>query len=124
MTKMMTTAGEYTPLLAAVQNVDASSVPYDGSAIWTRVGNIVTVTGIARITPKPGNNVYSIFDLSLPSPVASGQDGRLAGIGSIVVQGSSTPVSISKSGSMARMRFNSLNSGAVDVNFVFSYLTR
>lgn len=122
MTKMLTTAGEYVPQLSSVQNVDASSVPYDGKAFWTRIGNVVTVNGIVSITPKPGNNVYSIFDMSLPFPVASGQDGRVAGIGSIVDATGSTPVSVSKSGINARMRFHSLNSGAVDVNFHLTYL--
>jgi len=122
MTKMFTTAGEYVPQLSSVQNVDASSVPYDGKAFWTRIGNVITVNGIISVTPKPGNNVYSIFSMTLPFPVASGQAGRVAGIGSIVDVGGSTTVSVSKSGGMAQMRFHSLNSGAVDVNFHLTYL--
>lgn len=122
MTSRDTSSGVYSPSLTPVSSVNSVSIPYDGSLIWTRIGNVVTVNGIVQVTPQAGNNVHSTFDMELPFPVASGQAGRLSGVGSMVDGNSAGPVSIMKTGDQARFDLASLNVGAVDVSFTFSYL--
>ena len=74
-------SGVYTPTMAGVANID-SLTAY--TAFWTRVGNIVTVSGRVDVDPTSANTTTN-FTISYPiSPLTTATNGR----GVIVASGS------------------------------------
>lgn len=57
-------SGTYTPTVSATTNITTSNVPIN-SAMWSRVGNIVTVSGTIDLT-FTATNTTTTFSLSLP----------------------------------------------------------
>lgn len=65
-TQQYIASGTYTPTLAGVNNVAASSVvnPF----VWTRVGNVVTVAGVLAVTPTLAGATATNLSVTLPIP--------------------------------------------------------
>jgi hypothetical protein len=61
-------SGTYTPTITNVLNVSSSSIPY--TCYYSKVGNIVTVSGIIDITPTASGAATSLY-LSLPISIGT-----------------------------------------------------
>ncbi len=75
----VTSHGVYTPTLTNIANVDTSTVR---PAFWTRIGNVVTVSGIITVLDITTTGISTKFRLNLPVASNLGSFWDLAGNGS------------------------------------------
>jgi len=116
-------AGRYTPTVTASTNVSAvSSV---GSAHYSRVGNIVTVSGMVDITCSAAANTASRFFVTLPiaSNLTSyydlqGNGTRGAGTGTAY---SSVQLGADSTNDRASVDFNATQTALATTQFTFQY---
>jgi hypothetical protein len=128
----VTSSGTYVPTIANVFNtsVGGSSVPAHG-LFWTRIGNLVTVTGVVAYQPlsaSPG--IASSFTITLPVAATFSFFSELSGVGVFKATPYSTsgiPVSIlatAPGGNTAVFQFVSpapAASGTQSLRFSFTY---
>ena len=115
-------AARYTPVATASTNV-SSATPY--SSHYTRVGKIVTVSGVIDLPTTTATNTASVLFLSLPiaSNLTSSID--LSGSGSRTAASGTAyaPVAISAdtTNDRARFDFNSTSTSTTSLSFTFQY---
>lgn len=115
-------AGRYTPTWTAGANaVSASQL----SCLYSRVGNIVTVSGSTAVVTTAAANTATVISCTLPiaSNLASAADLSGTGVRLSATGTDSSPVSISadSSGDLAVMTFNSLQTTSALLTFTFQY---
>jgi hypothetical protein len=100
-------SGTYIPVVSSTANIDATSV---GAFQWSRVGNVVTVSGQVDITPTATSTTTSLL-LSLPVGSAMASFGRLAGCATSIDAFTTAPTNIAAAvyaeTSKARVKFSS-----------------
>lgn len=113
-------AGKYTPALAAAANLSAYAVD---ECNWTRIGNIVTVSGKLAVT---GTAVgLATLDLSLPIPSDLPAAILLTGVINATTVGGMTGAFFGNAGTdMARMQLSITSTAAQNVRFYFTYEIR
>jgi hypothetical protein len=111
-------AGTYTPTLSNTFNITSSAL-VTGSAIkYIRVGNIVTVTGRATVTPTTAN--FVTLTLSLPISSTSSDVGMVIGTASNTIEGGIWGT-VSPSTNSAFINFYNSLVTAYDIYFSFTY---
>lgn len=109
--------GAYTPTVGDLTNTVA---PTPGVAMWSRVGDTVTVSGAVSITPQASGTVQ--VDLSLPVPSNLGVPADLAGTcGAGGVAGMCGSVWGNDATDRARVQFTTTVTTAQNVRYTFSY---
>lgn len=113
-------SGTYTPAGTAVANV-SSVTP--GAAQYLRIGNVVTVSGSASVTPTLTAGTLTQFRITLPVASNFAGTGNACGTGTVQV----TPyapalVSSDAATDQAVIGFNATTAGAQTVHFHFTYL--
>jgi len=116
-------SGLYVPSLTNTTNVSSSSIPYDGNFQWIKVGSVVTVSGILNVTPTTsGLNTQLDIDLPVGTSIAAyGEEGRLAGLGVMLLTLTSLAVKIYGVSNKARLEFLASDTSANDVAVSFTY---
>jgi hypothetical protein len=113
------TSGTYTPTITGVTNISASSA---ATCYYTRVGNVVNVSGYVNITATA--NTYTEFKLSLPVSSTISTYSDLSGNG-LYRFGSVThiPASIDGNANEALVRLGTATNNGVStqVQFTFTY---
>lgn len=113
------TSGTYTPTETSVTNLD--STPNAGVFRWTRIGNIVQVSGRVTYDPTAGST-FSEFRLSLPiaSDFAAASD--CVGCGSDA-NGTVFEIAADITNNEAQINFTSVSGGtsASTASFMFTY---
>jgi hypothetical protein len=110
--------GTYTPTLSNTFNITSSAL-VTGSAIkYIRVGNIVTVTGRATVTPTTAN--FVTLTLSLPISSTSSDVGMVIGTASNTIEGGIWGT-VSPSTNSAFINFYNSLVTAYDIYFSFTY---
>jgi hypothetical protein len=120
-------SGTYTPTLTNTTNVASSSHTNTPPAKWTRLGNVVTVSGAVTIQATAASGAQTVLDMSLPiaSNIAIFED--LAGTSSdgggvgAANQNSSGFVQGSVANDRAQLVFRANNTSSQNWYYVFSY---
>ena len=116
------TNGRYTPTMTLGANVSSASAL---SAIYSRMGNIVTVSGQTAVVATAAGNTASVIGVSLPiaSNLATAAD--LSGAGSrlaaTTVATSSVTISGDFTNDRAQLDFNSTQTTSSLLSFTFQY---
>jgi len=111
----------YTPTAVTGANVTAVSVL---SNIYTKIGNVVTVSGVCSATTTSGS-VTSDYTITLPFPRATATAIYL-GFGNTNLAPSSVTVPLTVTSSAtttATISFTAVSTGGISNNYTFSYLT-
>lgn len=113
--------GTYTPTGGAGSNIPSVTPQLSQ---WSRIGNIVTVSGITSITTTASGGTSS-FSLSLPVATTMAADSNCAGCGNPQTgTGADNPWQVQSTSSnrtVAQFLGNSGASGVSTVTFIFSY---
>lgn len=115
------TSGTYVPTLTAVANIGGLSVP--ASWFWTRVGNVVRVSGLLNGTPTAATTATQI-GISLPVASAFSAAGNCAGSGKQVTNANGEAVGVyaDTTNDRAEAFFQSLTNVASAYVVEFSYI--
>lgn len=114
-------SGTYIPGVVAVTNCTAST----NQSNWSRVGNVVTVSGKITIDPTSASTLTSC---TITNPITTnfnGNDYRLNGVGKFkLTSGSGDVVWIDGGGTnaFAKLSFFATQTAAVAVSFIYHYL--
>jgi hypothetical protein len=113
-------SGTYTPSTANIANI-ASVTP--GVCQWVRVGNVVTVSGVATITPT-ASGLPTQFTLSLPIASAFTLANQAGGTGNIIILGTTAVVTITAYIATGTALFTELSTStsAALLPFSFTYV--
>ena len=74
-------SGTYTPILTNDTNITASNVATYGEWTYTKIGDVVTVSGAVAITPTVASSLSTLY-ATLPIPSNLTLTGDLGGTGS------------------------------------------
>lgn len=112
-------SGTYTPTIAGVANVAASTARV---CQWVRVGNVVTVSGNMDIDPTLAAPTGTSFDITLPIASAFSAQNQCGGAGYRL--GSNEPVGIYAEavGDKIRFEFNATSTANQTLVFCLTYL--
>lgn len=122
--KQFLASGTFTPTAEASTNVTSCDSVAGGK--WTRVGNVVTVTGTATITPTAGTGADTAFYLTIPIASNFAQTYDAAGVmigqdsGSNVSTNSGT-VSADTTNDRVLLRFRNNAVVAIVVRYNYQY---
>lgn len=109
-------SGEYTPVITLISNTTSATIT---SAIYMRVGNVVTVAGRVEIDPVGAGG--GEFRVSLPiTPITSLGTTGIGGVGELGATGSSIRI-LSGSATEALMTFSAANGDPRVCSFTFTY---
>lgn len=115
-------SGTYTPTMVAGTNV-ATATP--GLAHYIRIGNEVTVTGVAAIASTAATQTASALTATLPIASNLGATGDLSGTGSLASASGTdaTPVWIigSVAGDVATLAYNANQTASATMTYTFTY---
>ena len=116
-------SGTYTPTLTSVANVDGTT---SGVCNWSRIGNVVTVSGNITVNPTAATTATHV-GISLPIASAMTLNSDLNGVGNGYigsVAGGSGVVVCDTTNDRAQLQYNSVGTGDHSVGFCFQYLVK
>lgn len=110
-------SGSYTPTLTAVSNVSASTT---GLCVYSRVGDVVTVSGAINVTATAAG-ASTVIGISLPIPSNIGGSTDLGGCAASAGVQQSAGIDGDLTNDRAQMRYISVDTGARGMFFSFCY---
>lgn len=111
-------SGQYTPTLTNLTNVAASTA---FQCQWTRIGNVVHVSGKVSIDPTSGSSTVQL-GMSLPVASGFGGTGELAGTAAVPnIQGLSAAILADNVNGRAEFQFIHTDTGNNTFWFTFTY---
>jgi len=113
------TPGTYTPTLVNVANISSSGVL--GTFKYSRLGNIVTVSGAVSITPTAGGSTATTLRISLPiaSAFTDGRDSN--GNGTAYLTNTAGSITADTTNDDATLAFLSPTTSAMGWRLIFQY---
>lgn len=117
-------SGTYTPSLTNASNISSSS--NGGPANYTRVGNVVTVSGSVTLTTTVGAGAGTELRMSLPIPSTFTQVSNIAGVGASASGGANGPTSQIGvnlgAPTVASMQFFAANAASHGFQYQYTYV--
>lgn len=112
-------SGRYVPALSGAVNLTSYTVDSD-ACMYTRIGNMVTVTG--KVTLVPASNGLMTLDFSIPIPSFFDASNNLAGVATATTVGTMSGAFFGNGATdTARMQLVATSTASQSVRFSFTY---